>query len=82
MLNCDLGGLVAICCSWTVLEPFGWSIIDIRLDMDRMLVAWQREAVADDNVGNPSNSAQFNDGDIPSFSRQPIQDFKWKSNPI
>jgi hypothetical protein len=42
-----------------------------------------KEAVAEVNhVDNPSNSAQFNDGDIPRSSSQPGQDFKWKSNPI
>jgi hypothetical protein len=42
-----------------------------------------KEAVPeDDDVGDPSNSAQFDDGDIPSSSRQPGWDFKWKSNPI
>jgi hypothetical protein len=39
-------------------------------------------AAADDNNGNPSNSAQLNDGNIPGSSRQPGQDFKWKSNLI
>jgi hypothetical protein len=41
-----------------------------------------KQAVAEDNdVGNPSNSAQFDDGDIPSSSRQHGRDSSGKAIP-